>query len=87
MPPSPPRVTPLPTTLPVTADNLVELSDQYVTEAIDRASGFRHGMVLIPFGQDFRFLNASFQFENMDQIVSYINANPDRYRELYGRGR
>jgi len=70
---------------PVTDDNVGELSDQYVAEAVDRASGFLHGMVLIPFGQDFRFLNASFQFENMDKIVSYINSNPDRYRELHGR--
>ena len=47
---------------PVTEDNLADMSDQYVAQAVDRASGFRHGMVLVPFGQDFRFLNASFQF-------------------------
>ena len=48
---------------PVTEDNLADMSDQYVADAVDRASGFRHGMVLVPFGQDFRFLNATFQFE------------------------
>eukprot|EP00854_Cymbomonas_tetramitiformis_P005322 gene5322-6466_t len=35
--------------------------------------------VLVPFGGDFRFRDAPLEFDNMDRIIRYVNANVGRY--------
>lgn len=41
-------------------------------------SGFYStNVVLIPWGSDFRFVNAEGQYSNMDKLVDYVNAHPE----------
>ncbi|EGC34543.1 hypothetical protein DICPUDRAFT_34840 [Dictyostelium purpureum] len=40
-----------------------------------RAALYRHNNVLLPFGNDFRYQNATLEFSNMDKLIEYINAN------------
>ena len=70
---------------PVTNANVQAMSDAYVQAALERSMHYQGKSVLVPFGQDFRFQNASLQFDNMDAIVSFVNRNKKRYIEKYGR--
>ena len=70
---------------PVTSANVQAMSDAYVQVALERSMHYRGKSVLVPFGQDFRFQNASLQFDNMDAIVSFVNRNKKRYTEKHGR--
>lgn len=44
-----------------------------------RASYFKTPNVLVPFGDDFKFQNPEVQFQNMDLLMEYINANTDKF--------
>ena len=69
----------------VTDANVQNMSDAYVQEALARNDYYLGGSILVPFGQDFRFQNASLQFDNMGKIVNFIAANKKRYVEKHGR--
>jgi hypothetical protein len=60
---------------PTTPANLAARSLQLVEELRIRAKGFRTNKLLIPFGMDFRFIHADWQFGNMTPIVDYINSH------------
>jgi len=64
---------------PVTLANVQEQTDAYMNILQEKAGYYRTPHVLMPFGGDFRFQNASWQFQNMDMIVEYANAHPERY--------
>eukprot|EP00550_Attheya_septentrionalis_P003784 CAMPEP_0198284144 /NCGR_PEP_ID=MMETSP1449-20131203/3636_1 /TAXON_ID=420275 /ORGANISM="Attheya septentrionalis, Strain CCMP2084" /LENGTH=1164 /DNA_ID=CAMNT_0043981071 /DNA_START=337 /DNA_END=3831 /DNA_ORIENTATION=- len=71
---------------PITPENVADRSDQFVNEIVmERAPYYRTPHLLVPFGTDFRFQDAALQFDNMDQIVDFINSNPDRYMGKTGR--
>lgn len=70
---------------PVTDANVQNMSDAYVQEALARNHYYLGESILVPFGQDFRFQNASIQFDNMGKISDFISANKPRYLEKYGR--
>lgn len=69
----------------VNASTVAVRADEYVSLVLALAtteSGdpvYRHPLMLVPFGNDFRFRHAENQFSNMDRIVAFINANPGRY--------
>lgn len=35
--------------------------------------------MLVPFGDDFKFVNAKVEYENMDLLMDHINANVAKY--------
>jgi hypothetical protein len=64
---------------PVTNDNIQAKSDAFVSILRERKTYYQTQHVLVLMGEDFRFQNASLQFENMDYIVQYIRNHPQRY--------
>ena len=44
---------------------------------LDRSGAYRTSHVMVPFGDDFKFMNAEVQFENMDKLIRAINDDPD----------
>jgi hypothetical protein len=63
----------------ITSQNVANRSAIFVDIAKNRAKSFKTNHLLIPFGNDFEFRNASINFGNMSQIVEYINQNSDRF--------
>eukprot|EP01080_Neovahlkampfia_damariscottae_P000310 gene310-6724_t len=60
---------------PITNENLYERSNLLVDIIKERASYFRTKHILIPFGNDFAFKDASIQFNNMDKLINEISNN------------
>ena len=69
---------------PVTPANVQALAEVYVAEVVRRSKWYRYPALLAPFGDDFRFQNATLQFEIMDKIMAHINANQDLFQEKFG---
>lgn len=44
-----------------------------------RASYFQHSRVLVPMGDDFKWVNPRVQYDNMDKLIQFINARPDQF--------
>jgi hypothetical protein len=65
--------------VPVTKENVRDRSDAFMDVLLDRANYYRTPHILVPFGGDFTFQNASLQFQNMDRIMNYIQGHPERY--------
>lgn len=65
--------------VPSTPDNVQKFADEIYFTAMSRAPYFRTPHVLIPQGCDFQFQNAMMQFNQMELIMDYIRANPERY--------
>jgi hypothetical protein len=63
----------------VTKDNVQNKSDILMSLLQERATYYITNNVFIPMGGDFRFQNASLQFDNMDRLVAYIHLHPERY--------
>ena len=55
--------------------NAIQQGEAFVRMAAQRASQLRHNNVLIPFGCDFAHQNAFRSFEQMDQLIAYVNGN------------
>ncbi|SPQ93940.1 Alpha-mannosidase [Plasmodiophora brassicae] len=64
----------------ITEDNVERRSDELAAELRRRMTAYRSPHLLVPFGDDFKFRNANLQFRNMDQLIDYINDNPERYQ-------
>jgi len=64
---------------PVTDQNIKSLSDNLVRILKERASYFRTPHILYPFGHDFAFQDAEIMFENMEQLIAYINERNSTY--------
>lgn len=56
--------------IPVSEQNVAERAKTLCDEIKNRARSTPSGHVLVPFGDDFKFKNAGYQFSNMDQVVS-----------------
>ncbi|OCT99309.1 epididymis-specific alpha-mannosidase isoform X2 [Xenopus laevis] len=63
--------------LPVTADTIHPYAETMVKNIRERAAWFRSSDVLWPWGCDKQFFNASVQFNNMDQLIHYINKHQE----------
>ncbi|EAL68302.1 hypothetical protein DDB_G0278259 [Dictyostelium discoideum AX4] len=60
---------------PINQSNIYERAAVFVEIMQQRSQLYRHNNLLIPFGNDFRFQNASLEFDNMDKLITYINSN------------
>ncbi|KAK5583106.1 hypothetical protein RB653_004696 [Dictyostelium firmibasis] len=60
---------------PINQSNIYERASIFVEIMQQRNQLYRHNNLLIPFGNDFRFQNASLEFDNMDKLIEYINSN------------
>jgi lysosomal alpha-mannosidase len=69
----------------VTPGNVGDRARQLQGILSDRANAYRTCNLLVPFGDDFKFKRASYQFENMDQLISEINSKPQVYQNLHLR--
>ena len=64
----------------ITHENVQDKADELMSIIQDRSKYFTTPNVMIPFGGDFRFVNATRQFKNMDRIVDYVQEHPERYQ-------
>jgi hypothetical protein len=64
---------------PVTSANVQEKSDGFMEIIRERATCYISNQILVPMGGDFRFQNASLQFENMERIMKFVHDHPERY--------
>eukprot|EP01084_Bolivina_argentea_P281182 481054_1 len=61
--------------LPSYPTNYIQMAQQFVTDARNRNSWYRHNHILIPFGCDFAHFNAYMSYIQMDKLINYINSN------------
>jgi len=45
----------------------------------DRAHAYRTSELLVPWGDDFKFQNADYQFRNMDMLIKYLADHPKEF--------
>jgi hypothetical protein len=50
--------------------NVAERARTYVDQIKQRATSYKSNYVMVPFGDDFKFQQASHQFSNMDRLIS-----------------
>jgi lysosomal alpha-mannosidase len=55
------------------------LAEAYVQNILSYTTGFRHGLVLMPWGCDFGHEDADQDYYLMDQVMEFINANYATY--------
>ena len=60
---------------PTTPENLQKKADALMAQLLARSALFRRPHVLIPFGMDFRYQHAAWEFGNMTPVVDFINRN------------
>jgi hypothetical protein len=63
--------------LPTFGVNLRSTADAFAKMARSRAVWYRHDQLLIPYGNDFDHQNAFKSFDDMDELIRYINTDPD----------
>lgn len=63
----------------VTPRTIAVRARQLVSHLLPRAKLYRSRHILVPIGNDFRFVNASAQFTNFDLLVEFINSHPDQF--------
>eukprot|EP00735_Rhodelphis_limneticus_P005083 TRINITY_DN1678_c0_g1::TRINITY_DN1678_c0_g1_i1::g.17727::m.17727 TRINITY_DN1678_c0_g1::TRINITY_DN1678_c0_g1_i1::g.17727 ORF type:complete len:991 (-),score=264.01,sp/P34098/MANA_DICDI/29.95/6e-112,Glyco_hydro_38/PF01074.17/3.4e-76,Glyco_hydro_38C/PF07748.8/1e-27,Alpha-mann_mid/PF09261.6/2.7e-16 TRINITY_DN1678_c0_g1_i1:104-2710(-) len=61
---------------PITDANIKSRASILVSELKKRASWFKTRNILIPGGDDFRWIHADTQFTNWDKLIKEINSNP-----------
>ena len=69
-------------TPPITASNVAARAaalTSYASQWANWTSG-GVGLVLLPWGGDFRWQNGTYQFDNMTLVMTEINGHPERYR-------
>eukprot|EP00771_Trimastix_marina_P004190 gnl/Trimastix_PCT/936.p1 GENE.gnl/Trimastix_PCT/936~~gnl/Trimastix_PCT/936.p1 ORF type:complete len:968 (+),score=289.54 gnl/Trimastix_PCT/936:140-3043(+) len=71
---------------PITPENAHERAAKFVDICRERGAWFKHNALMIPFGCDFTFKNATVMYENMDKLIDYINAHSAEFdmRIQYG---
>ncbi|KAJ4462635.1 putative Lysosomal alpha-mannosidase [Paratrimastix pyriformis] len=60
---------------PITPANVKDRAQVLVDECKSRSTMFRHNHLLLPFGCDFSWQNATVMYENMDALIAYVNAH------------
>lgn len=55
--------------------NINERANTFVDQIKIRAKSYLSNLIMVPFGDDFKFQQASLQFNNMDKLIDYINRN------------
>ena len=60
--------------------NVSEKAISFAGTCNERLKWYRSNQLLIPFGGDFNFQNATQQFLEMEEIMDYINQRPDAFK-------
>jgi hypothetical protein len=53
--------------------NAAERAALFVLKVKERAEHYKTNLLLVPFGDDFKFEKSDYQFQNMDFLMKYIN--------------
>eukprot|EP00013_Stygamoeba_regulata_P028852 CAMPEP_0177647608 /NCGR_PEP_ID=MMETSP0447-20121125/10390_1 /TAXON_ID=0 /ORGANISM="Stygamoeba regulata, Strain BSH-02190019" /LENGTH=1335 /DNA_ID=CAMNT_0019150203 /DNA_START=738 /DNA_END=4746 /DNA_ORIENTATION=+ len=64
----------------VTDENVELRSEIFIQKCFERATAYRHNLLMVPFGDDFKFQKARLQFSQMDMIKKFVNERTDDYR-------
>lgn len=62
----------------VTPENIDSRARDFNKFARQKAAGYNTTSLLVPFGSDFQWANASINYENLDKLMAYVNANTDK---------
>ncbi|KAJ6236893.1 alpha-mannosidase [Anaeramoeba flamelloides] len=67
---------------PITSKNIDARATVLCTWLKGVAAAFQDKILLQPFGQDFKFQHASWQYGNMSLLIDYINSNPEKFQTI-----
>ncbi|KNC56371.1 alpha-mannosidase 2 [Thecamonas trahens ATCC 50062] len=63
--------------MPISPSNVASRATVLVRELRSRSAAYATSNLLVPFGDDFKFKRAQYQFTNMEQLIEHINANEE----------
>eukprot|EP00048_Salpingoeca_helianthica_P023476 m.24600 g.24600 ORF g.24600 m.24600 type:complete len:1033 (-) comp8724_c0_seq1:97-3195(-) len=63
----------------ITPDNVQARADELVKQLSPRFAWYRTPNLMVPWGCDFMYQNATRVYSNTDALIAYINAHPERY--------
>ena len=65
----------------ITDENIEARAAQFAAFCKKKAAGYATNSLLVPFGSDFQYTNASINYENMDRLMAFMNtpANQGRF--------
>lgn len=59
------------------SDKVAGRANKFAADMKNRAKAYKTNHLLVPFGDDFKFVKAEKQFSNMDVLMQYFKMNPD----------
>lgn len=64
----------------ITPDNIEQTAQNFATFLHQKREGYATNSLLVPFGSDFQFANATTNFYNMDLLMAYMNTPENMVR-------
>ena len=64
-------------TVPITTTNVAARAQAYAGECRRRSVWYKHGLLLVPHGDDMKWQRGDWQRQNMTLIMDYINGHPE----------
>eukprot|EP00937_MAST-01D_sp_MAST-1D-sp2_P005627 g5627.t1 len=63
----------------VTDANVEARAADFHAFVLRKAAGYATDSLMVPFGSDFQFTNASYNYESLDRLMAHVNADQQRY--------
>eukprot|EP00038_Savillea_parva_P019125 m.26584 g.26584 ORF g.26584 m.26584 type:complete len:1203 (-) comp4326_c0_seq1:85-3693(-) len=63
----------------VTPANVNDRAAAFASFIEAKGAGYATESLMVPFGSDFQYTNASINYDNMDRLMAHVNANPSLY--------
>lgn len=63
----------------VTDSNVEQRAQDFAAFIKKKATGYATNSLLVPFGSDFQYTNASINYENMDKLMAHMNTRTEQY--------
>ncbi len=63
----------------VTDANVAQRARDFQTFVQQKAAGYATDSLMVPFGSDFQFANATINYDNLDRLMAHVNANQKEY--------
>ena len=65
----------------INQSNVASRAQEFAAFIHKKAAGYKTNSLLVPFGSDFQYTNASINYENLDKLMAYMNdpANQARF--------
>ena len=63
----------------ITPENVASRAALFASFARQKSAGYATPSLMVPFGSDFQFTNATINYENMDALMEYMNNNTDLF--------